>query len=277
MSKEHKSHLIKIICGILGFFFLLFIWWLVSYLLHQNDNRLLPYPHEVFQKLGEILFAPSYAQTTWEAMGWSLLRLVIGFVISFLFGGVFGTLGGLYPKFASFMGPYISFSKTMPTAAFVLILVGIFYSYRGLAPYIPCFLVFMVAFPVIYEAFKSGIFKKWRSQSRKARDTSRCLGSSTGGGAKLGGESVDVLIARCPKTNIGFIASSKFLWLIDEVIHHEAKILTKRLPTLPKGRLGGVNPNEFLFTPGMNEVLAVLHCLAVLISSWAIDITLYSF
>ena len=45
MSKEHKSHLIKIICGILGFFFLLFIWWLVSYLLHQNDNRLLPYPH----------------------------------------------------------------------------------------------------------------------------------------------------------------------------------------------------------------------------------------
>jgi NitT/TauT family transport system permease protein len=166
MSKQQKSQLIKIILGVLGFFFLIGLWALISFLLYQKGNRLLPYPHEVLAKLNAILFEKDYAQTTWVAMGWSLLRLLIGFIVSFLFGGILGTLGGLFAKFAAFMAPYVSFSKTMPTAAFVLILVGIFYSYRGLAPYIPCFLVFMVAFPVIYEAFKNGI----ASESQDTKD-----------------------------------------------------------------------------------------------------------
>jgi len=258
MSKEHKSHLIKIICGILGFFFLLFIWWLVSYLLHQNDNRLLPYPHEVFQKLGEILFAPSYAQTTWEAMGWSLLRLVIGFVISFLFGGVLGTLGGLYPKFASFMGPYISFSKTMPTAAFVLILVGIFYSYRGLAPYIPCFLVFMVAFPVIYEAFKSGI-------QNESKDTQDALDLDCG--RRSWSAIREVLLPDAQNYIALALVQSLGLSMKVSVM---SEILTNSSDS--RGGLGGLIQNASLWG-GMQEVLAY-SLLAVLIIL-AIDIPLF--
>jgi NitT/TauT family transport system permease protein len=166
MSKKQKSTLIKLLWGILGFAFFIGIWALCSYLMYSKNNRLLPYPHEVFSKVIEVLFSPNYASETWVAIGWSCLRLLIGFAISFFLGALFGTLGGLFPKFAAFLSPYVTFSKTMPTAAFVLILVGVFYQFRGLPPYIPCFLVFMVAFPVIYEAFRSGI----QNESKDTQD-----------------------------------------------------------------------------------------------------------
>ena len=166
MAKQQKVQLIKIICGILGFAFLIFLWWPVSYLMRQGGNTLLPYPHEVWETLNRLLWLTPDREHTWVAMGWSLARILIGFSLSFLFGGLLGTLGGLSKNFSSFMGPYVTFSKTMPTAAFVLILVGIFYSFHGLAPYIPCFLVFLVAFPMIYEAFRSGI----QSESKEVQD-----------------------------------------------------------------------------------------------------------
>jgi NitT/TauT family transport system permease protein len=166
MTKQLKSSLIKLICGIAGLAFLIFLWWLVSFLMYQHGIRLLPYPSDVLETLNKVLWAVDYTRNTWYAMGWSLARILIGFALSFVFGAVLGTLGGLHPNFAAFLSPYVTFSKTMPTAAFVLILVGIFYSFRGLPPYIPCFLVFMVAFPMIYEAFRSGI----HSESQEIKD-----------------------------------------------------------------------------------------------------------
>lgn len=157
MTKQHKTQLIQIICGIAGLAFILFVWWLISEVMHQNANQLLPYPSEVLLALSRLLWAPGFRNVTWLAMGWSLARLLIGFSFSFVLGAALGTLGGLYKNFSAFMAPFVTFAKTMPTAAFVLILVGIFYQFRGLPPYIPCFLVFLVAFPMIYEAFRSGI------------------------------------------------------------------------------------------------------------------------
>jgi NitT/TauT family transport system permease protein len=258
MSKEQKSHLIKILCGVAGFFFLIFLWWLISYLLHQQGNRLLPYPHEVLVKLNEILFSAEYAANTWTAMGWSLLRLVIGFVVSFLFGGILGTLGGLYKKLAAFLAPYVSFSKTMPTAAFVLILVGIFYSYRGLAPYIPCFLVFMVAFPVIYEAFKNGI-------QSESPDTQDALDLDCGrrSWAAIRG----VLLPDAQNYIALSIVQSLGLSMKVSIM---SEILTNS--STSEGGLGGLIQMSSLYA-SMNEVLAY-SMLAVLIIL-AIDIPLF--
>jgi ABC-type nitrate/sulfonate/bicarbonate transport system permease component len=157
MKKETRTKLISSLCLLGGLVFLFFIWWLVSFCLHQNNNYILPYPSETFATLGQVLFSFESSAYTWTAIGWTLLRLLIGFAISFILGAILGTLGGLYKGVSSFMSPYVVFSKAMPTAAFVLILVGMFYRVNYLATYIPCFLVFLVAFPVIYEAFRSGI------------------------------------------------------------------------------------------------------------------------
>jgi ABC-type nitrate/sulfonate/bicarbonate transport system permease component len=51
----------------------------------------------------------------------------------------------------------------------VLILVSILYSYEGWPPYIPCFLVFLVAAPIIYEAFASGILAEPSDETESMR------------------------------------------------------------------------------------------------------------
>lgn len=154
--KTKRTLLYWAIATVAGFFFLIFLWWLISYWMHRGGNQLLPYPHDVLLALGEILFT-SKAGTTYLGMGWTLARLLIGFSASFVLGGVLGTLGGLHPFLKHFLAPWVGFSKAIPTAAVVLILAGVLFSYKGLPVYIPCFLVFLVAFPVIYEAFCSGI------------------------------------------------------------------------------------------------------------------------
>jgi ABC-type nitrate/sulfonate/bicarbonate transport system permease component len=57
-------------------------------------------------------------------------------------------------------------ARTVPTAAVVLLLAGILSGYHGLPEYIPCFLVFLVVFPMIYEAFSRGI----ASESQDEKD-----------------------------------------------------------------------------------------------------------
>jgi ABC-type nitrate/sulfonate/bicarbonate transport system permease component len=154
--KTKRIWLYWTIAAAAGFIFLIFVWWLISFLMHQSGNLLLPYPLDVFLALGEILFS-SDAEPTYLGMGWTIARLLVGFSASFILGAILGTLAGLHPFLKNFMAPGVAFSKAIPTAAMVLILVGVLYSYQGLPAYIPCFLVFLVAFPVIYEAFCSGI------------------------------------------------------------------------------------------------------------------------
>jgi ABC-type nitrate/sulfonate/bicarbonate transport system permease component len=154
--KTKRAWLYWSIATMAGFVFLIFVWWLISYEMHQGGNRLLPYPLEVAQTLGEVLFS-SEAGPTYFGMGWTIARLLAGFSASFVLGAILGTLAGLHPFLKNFLSPGLAISKAIPTAAVVLILVGVLYSYKGLPAYIPCFLVFLVAFPVIYEAFCSGI------------------------------------------------------------------------------------------------------------------------
>jgi NitT/TauT family transport system permease protein len=167
MKKKRTWYLIYLY-GLAGFVFLFFVWWLASYLMKANGNNLLPGPFETLPVFFAKLFGAG-AGSTYVAIGWTLLRIIIGFVASFILGALLGTLAGLHPGLEKFMAPYVVFSRSVPTASFVVILVGIFYEFSGLPPYIPCFLVFLVAFPLIYEAFVKGI----RSESSDIKDALR--------------------------------------------------------------------------------------------------------
>lgn len=158
----------SLLFGALGLAFLIFVWWLVSDALYRSGNRLLPGPGEVFPNLPDKLFGIG-AATTYAAVGWTFLRIIIGFVISFVLGAILGTLAGLFHFLKNFMAPFVLLAKSLPTAAVVLVLVGVLYSYKGLPPFIPCFLVFLVAFPLIYEAFRSGI----ENENEETRDALR--------------------------------------------------------------------------------------------------------
>jgi NitT/TauT family transport system permease protein len=257
MSKSKRTQLFQILAWSLGFVFLIFIWWLVSYLMHLQDNRLLPYPSEVLFTLNQVLWVEE-AATTWQAIGWTLARLVIGFLLSFILGGLLGTLAGNYPAFKSFLKPFVVFAKSMPTAAFVLILVGIFYQFRGLPPYIPCFLVFLVAFPVIYEAFCSGV-------ENESQDTKDALDLDIG--RKSVAATVAVIWPDSESYILLAVAQSLGLSMKVSVM---SEILTNSSSS--QGGIGGLIQNASNYA-SMKEIIA--YSIIAVLMVFIIDIPLY--
>ncbi|HBM70756.1 MAG TPA: hypothetical protein DD377_05355 [Firmicutes bacterium] len=134
------------------------VWYLASFLLKRNQNDALPYPHDTFIKTFELLFL-SQSETTWLGMAFTLYRILIGFVLSFLLGCLLGTIASLYKSFSNFLSISINIKRAIPTAAVVIVLLGIFLGpkTRWFIDYVPCILTFIVAFPIIYDSFKNGL------------------------------------------------------------------------------------------------------------------------
>ena len=85
-------------------------------------------------------------------MGWSLLRSLIGFLSAFIAALILGTISGQYKKVYLFLKPLMLVAKSIPTAA----LVFIFLAWSG-AKYAPIYIVFLIAFPILYEAIAGGM------------------------------------------------------------------------------------------------------------------------
>ncbi len=164
MTKTKRTLFFETLFEFAGFAFLIGIWILVSFLLEHDGNYLFPGPVPVISKLGLLL--TKEAGITFFAIGWTMLRVLLGWLISFIVAMILGTLGGLYKYVDSFFRPFVVICRVMPTAAAVIVLIGIFFQYDGFPDFIPSFLVFFVAFPLIYEAFRSGV----QNESQEIKD-----------------------------------------------------------------------------------------------------------
>ena len=132
---------------IYGIFFVFVGWYLIS-LNYGYGNLIFPNPFDTFKETGRLL-SSSYI---YKSIGWSILRTLIGFVVSFVAAMILGTLAGSFPKLQLFLKPLIIVLKSAPTAAFVflfLVLLG--------SKYAPIFIVIILAFPILYESFVGGI------------------------------------------------------------------------------------------------------------------------
>ena len=152
----------------LGIVILLGAWQLLAYLLKSNGNNGVPYPFDTFCLAFSFLFLDG-APSTWAAVGWTLLRILIGLVISFAFGAIFGVLAGVYPRIKDFLSQIISILRAIPTVAVVLMLISILMGMRAHAwlSWIPVALTFVVCFPLYYQAFVSGI----ENEDKDVRDS----------------------------------------------------------------------------------------------------------
>lgn len=144
--------------SVLGALTLILLWYLLAYSLSLHGNHGVPYPHETFALAFSYLFLDG-AAGTWLAIFWTLLRLLIGFLISFVMGAVFGILAGVFPSLKAYFSPLIGTLRAVPTAAVVLTLISILMGAKAHAwlSWIPVALTFVVAFPLYYQAFSSGI------------------------------------------------------------------------------------------------------------------------
>ena len=158
MNQAKRTRIIASSCLIGGFVFLIAVWYLVSAILLSQGNSVLPYPHEALRRMVYFLFGGD-APRTWGAIGWTFLRLLIGFVTAFVVASILGSLAGLFPNVKRFLFASVGVAKVIPTAAVVVVLITIFSGpkNRTALSFIPAMLVFLVAFPLIYEAFAKGV------------------------------------------------------------------------------------------------------------------------
>jgi NitT/TauT family transport system permease protein len=148
-SNQHDRILNPTYIGI-GLVLVFFIWWLYSFILVKQGNSALLFP-DPWMVLNRFCYNFTQA-SVWLAVGYTLMRLFVGFAVSFLIAALLGILSALFKPIRFILKPFVLICKTVPTAAVVfiiLIMVG--------TNWTPCYLVFLVVFPIVYESFLSGI------------------------------------------------------------------------------------------------------------------------
>ena len=137
----------KYVLTILGCVLFIATWLMISLIIDER-TMIFPDPLTTFLEAGKLL-ATSYL---YKCIGWTMLRMVIGFSISFIAALVFGILAGHFSWLKALLKPTIIALKSIPTAA----LVFLFLVVSG-ARYAPIYIVILISFPILYEAISSGI------------------------------------------------------------------------------------------------------------------------
>ncbi len=147
----------------LGFLFLIGVWFLVSAIIDLN-NMIFPSPYNTFKLMFELLGKKS----TYRYLGFSILRLIIGFSISFALAFLLGIIVNNSDVLYNFFTPIITFLKAAPTATFVFLFIVLFGGRNA-----PAFVVVVMCFPILYESVVSAL----RSTSQSMIDAAQIDGA----------------------------------------------------------------------------------------------------
>ena len=131
----------------LGFLFLIGTWALISAIVDVN-SMVFPSPWNTFKLMFELLGQ----KKTYGYLGFSIVRLLVGFVISFVLAFLLGMIVNNNEALYNFFTPLITFFKAAPTATFVFLFLVLFGGRNA-----PALVVIVMTFPILYEAIVSAI------------------------------------------------------------------------------------------------------------------------
>ena len=146
-----------------GFLFLIGVWFLVSAIIDLN-NMIFPSPYATFKLMFELLGKKS----TYRYLGFSIIRLLIGFSVSFALAFLLGMIVNNSEVLYNFFTPIITFLKAAPTATFVFLFIVLFGGRNA-----PAFVVVVMCFPILYESVVSAL----RSTSKSMIDAAQIDGA----------------------------------------------------------------------------------------------------
>lgn len=132
---------------ILGIFLFFGLWWILSLIINE-PIRILPTPWSTIAYFKEI-FSSSYL---YISIGYTFLRMIIGFAISILFATIFGLLAGNYPKFKALLEPTMTALKSIPTVAVIFLFLALVGAKNS-----PILIVVLMSFPILYESIVGGM------------------------------------------------------------------------------------------------------------------------
>ena len=137
----------KYVLYALGIIFTFFLWWGLS-ALFDIGGMIFPSPIETIVEAGRLLGL----KYTYICMLHSLKRMLIGFSLGFIAAFILGLLVNNSESRYQFFSPLITVLKAVPTVvvAFLFVIIS------GAAD-APIFVVFLIAFPILYEAIVQGL------------------------------------------------------------------------------------------------------------------------
>jgi len=131
----------------IGFLFLIGVWFLVNAIVDLN-NMIFPSPFNTFKRMFELLGLKS----TYKYLGFSISRLVVGFLASFVLAFLLGMIVNNSEFLYNFFTPVITFLKASPTATFVFVFLVLFGGRNA-----PAWVVVLMTFPILYESIVSAL------------------------------------------------------------------------------------------------------------------------
>ena len=109
---------------------------------------LLPPPYRVLLRLGKLCIEGTIWMTVLRTAG----RILSGFLLGLLLGGIAAVLALRFPLAETLLWPYVAAMKSVPVAS-IIILVLIWFSAGQLVPLI----AFLMAFPILYGNLLEGL------------------------------------------------------------------------------------------------------------------------
>lgn len=137
---------------------LLLVWKLLAVLWHQEI--ILPSPEVTLLKLWGVLASPDF----WPSVGATVMRGLLGFLISCAAGIVLGFAAGFSAAIYWLLQPWVTVVRTTPVMSIVILAIIWFRS-----DIVPVFVTFLMIFPIIYGNVVAGIKNTDRQLLEMAR------------------------------------------------------------------------------------------------------------
>lgn len=154
----------KSLYTLLGIIIFILGWVVISAIVDENV-MIFPDPVSTIRETFVLLGKPY----VYKCMGYSVLRTLIGFAISFVCALVLGVIAGTLPNAKHVMSPIFSVMKSIPTASLVFLFLVIAGARNA-----PIAMVILISMPIIYEAVVRG----FENVDRTLIDASRIDGAN---------------------------------------------------------------------------------------------------
>lgn len=111
----------KMIWGGVGLLSVLIIWFFASQA--PSMTKLLPNPLDVFKYIFESFYNPIGKKTMWQHIGWSLSRVMVGYILACIVGVVLGFVIGWFKVGEAIVKPFYIVLKSIPSIAWIPIAI----------------------------------------------------------------------------------------------------------------------------------------------------------
>lgn len=138
----------RVLRGMAVAVFWLAVWSAVCFFANRTLLLPLPYPWDVAKVLWRLMGESSF----WLVVGTSLLRIVLGFVLALVIGGVLAMLTTRFSILHALFSPVLSVVRAAPVASFI------FVAFLWIqAEEMPTFIAFLMVVPLVWENVRQGI------------------------------------------------------------------------------------------------------------------------